>query len=55
MITDINQATSVKHLLVVSKEHIENALKVKDASIIKEMKTIGEKALNGICDKLKIE
>lgn len=55
MITDINQATSVKHLLVVSKEHIENALKVKDPSIIKEMKQIGEKVLNGICDRLKIE
>jgi diadenosine tetraphosphate (Ap4A) HIT family hydrolase len=54
VITDINQATSVKHLLVVTKEHIENALKVKDASTIKEMKLIGEKVLNGMCEKLNI-
>jgi sulfate adenylyltransferase (ADP) / adenylylsulfatase len=55
VITDINQASSVKHLLVITKDHIANALQVKDSSIIKEMKVVGEKVLNNICDKLKVE
>lgn len=55
VITDINQAASVKHLLVVTKEHIENALRVKEAATIREMRQIGEKVLNEMCDKLKIE
>lgn len=55
MITDINQASSVKHLLVITKKHYDNSLKVEDPNILIEMQKIGERVLNQICDKLDIK
>lgn len=55
MITDINQASSVKHLLVITKKHYDNSLKVDDPNILIEMQKIGERVLNEFCDKLDIK
>ena len=41
VITDIQQASAQKHLLVITKEHINNALEVKDTNTLKEMQAIG--------------
>ena len=55
VITDINQASSVKHLLLITKEHINNALEVEDENMLIEMKNIGEKVLKDISIKLGIQ
>ena len=41
VIKDINQASSLEHLLVITKEHIDNALEVKNPQTIQEMHKIG--------------
>lgn len=49
MITDIQKASAVEHLLVITKTHIDNALTVEDPQIIQEMYEIGKKVLDRIC------
>lgn len=55
VITDINKASAVEHLLVITKEHIDNALTVEDPKTIDEMHQIGRQVLTNICEKEGIE